>query len=813
MASGESARIVIAGGGIIGLGIAYHLAKAGVGDVLLVERNQLTSGTSWHAAGIVGTLRPSLNLTKLSLYATELFPRIETETGQSTGFRRTGGLWLASNEDRLTEIRRIAAMGDLVDVHARVLTPEELAEKIPFMRTDDLAGALWVEEDGQASPVDICMAYARGARDGGVRIREQTGVQAVETANGAVTGITLSTGEQVRCAAFVNCCGAWAPLLDTGGFVPVPVQPVEHMYVVTEPIAGLPQPFPVTRDLDNRIYIKEDAGKLVIGGFETNAKIWDPAGADGDRPFLEFPEDWEQFEPFMEAGLNRVPALEHSGITHFMNGPESFTPDTRQAMGESPFLKGYFVAAGFNSIGMMSSAGVGKAMAEWIIGGEPPMDLWEVDVARFDPECSTKTFMASRVQEAVAAQYDLHWPYKQMKTGRDLRRSPLHDAFAADGGVFGVTASWERPFWFAEDPSERGFAYSFQDQAWWPAARREAQAVRDRAALIELSPFTKIDVSGAQALALLQYLCANDIDMDMGRTVYTQMLNRSGGIEADVTVTRCGENDFRIVSAAATRWKDMAWIARAQAELGTSAAVLDVSDDEAVLGVMGPNAPALLNDLAGGDVGAAFPFGSSREIGIADISVRATRVSFVGEAGLELYVPAQAAAAVYAALRGAGAALCGHFALEACRLEKGYRHWGHDIGADDTPLEAGLGFAVAWDKPSGFLGRDALMRQREAGVMRRLVLFAVEDGHPLLVHDEPIYRDGAPVGLTTSGTNGFRTGLSLCFGYVPVEPGAPREAAYEGRYEVGVAGERFGLKPLPRPPWDPDGARMKEWSP
>lgn len=815
MPQNASARIVIAGGGVIGLGIAYHLAKLGIADVLLVERHQLTSGTSWHAAGIVGTLRPSLNLTKLSLYATELFPPLEEETGQSTGFRRTGGLWLAANEDRLTEIRRIAAMGDLVDVTARILEPEEVAERVPLMQTGDLAGALWVEEDGQASPVDLCMAYAKGARDGGVRIAENTAIRSVETANGAVRGITLSTGEVIACEAFVNCCGAWAPLLSSGAGVPIPVQAVEHMYVVTEPVADLPQPFPVTRDLDNRIYIKEDAGKLVIGGFEQNAKIWDPGGADGDRPFIEFPEDWDQFEPFMEAGLRRMPVLESAGIQHFMNGPESFTPDTRQAMGESPFLKGYFVAAGFNSIGMMSSAGVGKAMAEWIVGGEAPMDLWEVDVARFDPKSASKAYMASRVEEAVAAQYDMHWPYKQMKTGRDLRRSPLHDGLAEAGAVFGATASWERPLWFAENGAESRLDYSFSEQHWWPAARREAEAVRDRVALIELSPFTKIDISGPDALRLLQHLCANDVDVPAGRTVYTQMLNGRGGIEADITVTRRAEDTFRVVSGAATRWKDMAWLARGQALLGTSATVTDVTDNEAVLGVMGPRAPALLRTLNAGEVNdEAFPFGASREIEVAGAALHATRVSFVGEAGFELYVPNNAAPKVFETLRQAGRSLelgnCGHYALDACRLEKGYRHWGHDMGPDDTPLEAGLAFAVAWDKPSGFLGRDALARQRDKGIKRRLVLFAVKNAHPLLLHDEPVYRDGVPVGLTTSGALGFRTDLSLCFAYVPVEPGAARSAVFERRYQVSVAGELFDLTPLQRPPYDPSGARMRE---
>lgn len=814
MAATQSAKIVIVGGGVIGLGIAYHLAKLGASDVLLVERNQLTSGTSWHAAGIVGTLRASMNLTKLSLYARELLPCLEAETGQGTGYRQTGGLWLAQNEDRLTEIRRIAAMGEMTGINAAVITPDEVAAKVPVLAVDDLAGALWVEEDGQASPVDVCMAYAKGARAGGVRIRENTGCESIDTHAGAVRGVRLSTGEHVRCDVVVNCAGAWSPGLGDMADVAAPVQAVEHMYIVTEPMDGLPDPFPVIRDLDAGFYLKGDAGKLVLGGFETNAKPWNPFGPDGDRPYLEFPEDWEQFEPFMEAGLKRVPALADAGVQHFMNGPESFTPDTRQAMGLSPFLDGYFIAAGFNSIGIMSSAGVGRVMAEWITDGEPPMDLWEVDVARFDKASGAKRFLLARVQESVADQYAMHWPYKQNRTGRDVRRSALHGKFAEAGAVFGAPTGLERPLWFAETPAEKSFSYSYGDQCWWPPAAREAKALSERVALLELTPFTKIDIEGPGACELLQHLCANDVDMEPGRSVYSQMLNRSGGIEADVTVTRRSENDFRIVSGAATRWKDLAWIKRARDTAGLSAGVFDATSAETVIGVMGPKSRELLQSLSSADLSAAsFPYAASREIDIGMAGVRATRISFAGELGWELYIPAEFSEAVYEALAGAGQSLglghCGLFGLDACRMEKGFRHWGHDMGPEDTPLEAGLGFAVAWDKLTGFLGRDALFALRDRGISRRLMQFAVDDGSPLLLHDEPLYRDGTLVGRTTSGAKGFRTGKTLCFGYVETDPAETSQAVFEGDYEVGVAGECYVVTPLRRPPYDPDGARMR----
>ena len=553
MPSRESARIVIVGGGVIGLGVAFHLARLGVDDVLLIERNRLTSGTSWHAAGIVGPLRATMSATRLAMAADEVFPALERETGQGTGYRRTGGFWLARTEDRLVELRRIAAIGEMAGLDARMVGRNEVAAAAPNLTVDDLAGALWVAEDGQANPVDVCMAYAKGARAAGIRIREDIGCAGIERRNGAVHAVRLDDGTDVRCETLVNCAGAWARAVGTMAGVPVPLQAVEHMYVTTEPLDDLPDPFPVVRDLDAGIYLKADAAKLVLGGFESKAKPWDPQGPDGDRAFLELPEDWEQFEPFMRAGLERVPALEHTGIRHFMNGPESFTPDTRPILGESPYLDGFFVAAGFGSTGMMSSAGAGQAMAQWIAGGEAPADLWDMDIARFDRAASAGSFLAARVTEAVGEVFQMHWPHRQPVAGRGVRRSPLHHAFAAAGAVFGTPAGWERPLWFARDESESRIRGSYGPQRWWPAAEREASAVRDGVALLELTPFTKIDVRGPDAPALLQHLCSRDVDIDPDRAVYTLMLNPRGGIEADVTVTRFDERVFRVVGGAATR--------------------------------------------------------------------------------------------------------------------------------------------------------------------------------------------------------------------------------------------------------------------
>jgi glycine cleavage system aminomethyltransferase T/glycine/D-amino acid oxidase-like deaminating enzyme len=813
----DQAKVAIIGGGVIGLSLAYHLAKLGCSDVLLLERNALTSGTTWHAAGVVGPLRASLNLTRLSIYATELFGRLEAETGQATGYRRTGGLWLAQTQDRLTELERIAAMGEMTGLDARILSAVEVGEKFPLLRTDDLAGALWVGEDGQVNPVDLSMAYAKGARTGGVRIREQSAVAAIERRSGGGFTVTLADGSQIEAETVANCAGVWARQVGALAGVAVPVQAAEHMYVVTEPIAGLPVPCPIVRDLDGGIYVKEDAGKLVLGGFEAEAKPWDPDGPAGDAPFLMLPEDWDQFEPFLTAGLGRLPVLEETGIQHFMNGPEGFTPDTRQVMGEAPNLKGFYVAAGFNSIGIVSSAGAGRALAEWIIADEPPMDLWEVDIARFEPYAASRRFLMERVREAVGNQFAMHWPFKQPRTGRGARRSPLHEAFAAQCAVFGAPAAgWERPLWFAATAGESEVRYGYGDQPWWPCAAREAAALTENAALFELTPFTKILLQSADAEGFLQRLCANDLAVAPGRAIYTQMLNAKGGIEADVTVTRLDGDRFWLVGGAPTRVKDLAWLRRHVQE-SERVTITDLTSAYAVVGVMGPRARDLLQSLTETDISNdAFLFATAREIEVGMAPVRATRLSYVGELGWELTVASEYARAVHRALVDAGADFglgpAGHYCLEACRLEKGFRHWGHDIGPDDTPLEAGLGFAVAWDKAGGFLGRDALLRQKETGVARRLLLFQLADetdGAPLLLHDEPIYRNGAPVGRTTSGGRGFRTGLMLAFGIVTVPPGLTRDEVLAGPYEVGVAGQRYPMTALARAPYDPDGRRMR----
>ena len=809
------ARVVVIGGGIVGCSVAYHLGKLGYSDTILLERDVLTSGTSWHAAGIVGPLRSSYNLTRLSMYAVELFEGLEEETGQATGYRRTGGLWLAQTQDRMAELHRTAANGEIAGLDAGIITPAEVARHWPQLKVDDLAGALWVPADGQTNPVDTTMAYAKGARQSGVKIIEKTPVEDIETCNDRVTGVVTADG-RISCEYVVNCCGMWARQLGATVGVNIPLQAAEHVYFVTEAIDGLPDPLPVTRDLDAGIYMKEDAGKLVVGGFEKKARPWCVDGIPMDASYTVLPEDWDRYGVFLEDGIRRLPVLETAGIRTFMNGPESFTPDTRQIMGEAPGLKGFFVAAGFNSIGVVSSAGAGKVIAEWIDGGEPPMDVWEVDVQRFAPEQGTRDFLSERTVETLGDLLNMHWPYKQPRTARNIRKTPLHDRFAQAGACFGAPAmAWERPLWFAREGEKPEMHYSYAGQSWWPNAECEALATRDAAALYELTPFAKFEISGPDAEAQLQRLVAADLAVEPGRTVYGQMLNRNGGIEADVTVTRLAEDCFWMIGGAPTRIKDLTRLRR-NIMANARVEISDLTEIYAVLGLMGPHARSILSGVSNANFSNdAFPFSTSQMIEIGDAHVRANRLSFVGELGWELYIPNEHAVSVFDLLCEAGKEYgltpAGLFSVDSCRLEKGFRHWGHDIGPEETPLEVGLGFAVAYDKGVDFIGRDAVQRQREVGVERRLALFSVpgDDVAPLILHDEPVYRNGKRIGQTTSGGRAFRVGGSLAFAMLRGPRGVSRDWIESGYYEMKVAGQMYEMQPLRRGPYDPDGERMK----
>lgn len=790
-------RTIIIGGGAIGLSLAYHLAQRGARDVVLLERNQLTSGTSWHAAGIVGPLRATPNMTRLAMYAGELFPRLEAETGLSTGYRRTGGYWLAREPERMDELHRIAALGRHFGLSPRMVGPGELARDLPCVDPAGLVGVMDVAEDASVNPVDLCMAYARAARAAGVEIRENTGIGALLTDGSRVTGVRLADGTEMRADHVALCAGAWSRRLAETAGLALPLQPVEHMYVVTEPrpeFAG----FPVLRDLDRGIYIKGDTGKLVIGGFEPNAKCWDPHGPEGNRPFLEMAEDWDQFTPFMEAALALIPALETTGIQHFMNGPESFTADTKPLVGQAPGMDGLFVAAGMNSVGIMSSAGVGRVLADWIVDATPPMDLWEVDIARCDPLAASDTHMAARMEEAVADLFALHWPFKHPKAGRGLRLSPLHDRWQAQGAVFGLTAGWERGLWYARDEAERSLPYSIGAQPWEPIVAREAARMETGTVLLDLSPFSKFHIQGPEALAFMEQIACSRMNVPEGKVVYTQILNAKGGIEADVTVTRLAADRFRLTSGAATRWRDGACLRRASQSFDVT--ITDVTEETCVIGVMGAGARDLLTAVAG-DHWRDFPFATARAIPFARREIRATRISFVGELGWELTATSDVAGPLFDQLIAAGARPMGHYAVDACRLEKGFVHWGHDVGPEITPLEAGLGFCIDWSKD--FTGKAALEAQR-GNLTRKLVLMQVE-GDPLVLHDEPVWDAGRVVGLTTSGGRGARTGLTLAFALIDLTD----MSLTARQFEIDIAGARYPAKVLAKPPYDPKGERMR----
>ena len=791
---------IVIGGGAVGLSTAYHLGKHGAGSVLLVERNQLTSGTSWHAAGIVGPLRANPNMTRLSSYATTLFPQLEEETGLSTGYRVTGGYWLARDRARWHDFTRIAAVGRCFGMTPEIVTTEAMAGDLGCIDAAGISVAMKTPEDASVNPVDLCMAYARAARQHGVEIAEHTAVAGLNKSGSRVTGITLADGRVIHAGAVALTTGAWSKKLAAEAGLHLPIQPVEHMYIVTEARPEF-ENFPVIRDLDHQIYVKGDAGKLLIGVFENDTVLWDPHGPQGDTPFLEMAENWDWFTPYMEKALELIPLLADTGIQFYMNGPESFTADTKPLIGAAPMVDGLFVAAGMNSVGIMSSAGVGRLLADWMVDGHPSMDAWEVDIARCDPIVAGEAHLANRMQEAVADNFAIHWPYKQPKAGRGLRLSTLHDAWAGAGAYFGVTATWERPFWFAKTEAEKHLGYAMEDQPWWPLAAREAAAMAEGTVLIDLTPFTKITVSGEGVLAGLNMLSTANLDRrcadDGGRAVYTQLLNERGGIEADLTVTRLDEHTFRLTSGAATRWRDLDYLRR---HLPPETVIEDETEARSVIGVMGAGSREVLMHLAADFEDGGFA--SVRRFTIAGKPVTATRMSFVGELGWEIEMANADAAAVFAALHDAGAKPMGLLALEGCRIEKGFLHWGHELGPDITPLMAGLGFTIDWAKPN--IATEALNRQRQQGVSEEIVLLQVEGG-PMLLHDEPVREDGRLIGFTTSGARGPRTGLDLAFAMIETsaQPGQERVL------EIEIAGSRYPARVLTEAPFDPKGGRMR----
>ena len=818
----QHAKAVIIGGGVVGCSVAYHLTKLGWTDVVLLERKQLTCGTTWHAAGLIAQLRATQNMTRLAKYSQELYFNLEDETGVATGIKRNGSITVALTEERMEELRRSAAMARAFGVEIDEIPTEEIARLYPGLKVDDAVGGVWLPKDGQGDPVNITQALAKGAKMRGATIIQGVKVTGVTVEDGKAVGVETEDGN-IRADFVVNCGGMWAREVGEMAGVSVPLHACEHFYIVTEGIEGLQSNLPVLRVPDECAYYKEDAGKIMLGAFEPNSKPWGMNGIPEDFEFDSLPEDFDHFEPILEKAVDRLPVLGSAGIQTFFNGPESFTPDDRYILGEAPEVKNFFVAAGFNSVGIQSAGGAGMVLAEWMDKGNAPMDLWDVDIRRMQPFQTNKKYLHDRVSETLGLLYADHFPYRQFETGRDIRRSPLHHRLDEAGACFGEVNGWERANWFLPD-AERAkgktaaYEYSWKRQNWFDHNAAEHSAIRNKVGLFDMSSFGKIMVMGKDAEAVLQMVAGNDVAVANGKIVYTQFLNSDGGIEADVTITRLDSDRFIIVTPAATIRRDINWIERHIPD-GAHCVVMDVTAMESVMVVMGPEArdflqPLIPQSLANED----FPFGTMQEIEIGYAKARAHRVTYVGELGWELYVSADMAVHVYDTLmaRGQDHAIvhCGLHTLDSCRIEKAFRHFGHDISSEDHVLEAGLGFAARVGKQSGrfgdFIGRDAVMRKKDDGLNARLMQFKLKDPMPLLYHNEAILRDGEIVGYLTSGNYGHHLGGAIGLGYVPCrDKGEDAASQLSSEYMIDVAGQKILAEASFKPMYDPTSERVK----
>jgi sarcosine dehydrogenase len=809
----SSAKVIIIGGGIVGCSVAYHLGKMGIADVLLLERAKLSSGSTWHAAGLVGQLRSSPNITQLLTYSVQLYDVLEAETGLATGWKRNGGLRLACNSERWTEVKRQATTARSFGLEMHLLSPTEAQQLWPLMTIDDVVGAAFLPTDGQASPSDIVQALARGARMAGVTIREDTPVTGIRVEDGRVRGVDTGEGS-VACEKLVIAAGQWSRDIARMAGVNVPLVSVKHQYVITEPIAGVAPNLPTLRDPDRLTYYKEEVGGLIMGGYEPNPIAWAEDGIPAGFHYTLLDPDWDHFTPLMELALPRVPALETAGIKQLLNGPESFTPDGNFILGEAPEVQNVFVGAGFNAFGIASGGGAGMALAEWIARGEPPYDLWPVDIRRFGRNHFDVNWVRTRTLEAYAKHYTMAWPHEEYRSGRPLRRSPLYERLKAQGAVFGEKLGWERPNWFA-NPSAGAAedVYSYGRQNWFEAVGREHQAVRERVGVFDQTSFAKFLMVGRDAEAALSWICANDVAKPPGTLTYTQMLNKRGGIECDLTMARLAQDRFYIVTGTGFATHDFHWISR-NVPAGLDARLVDVTSSHAVLSLMGPSARDVLVELSRDDVSnAAFPFATCREIAVGGAPVLALRVTYVGELGWELHVPVEFAARVYETLmqagRAHGLANAGYRAIESLRLEKGYRAWGADIGPDHTPLMAGLGWAVKLRKDIPFLGRAALEVQRQEPLPRLFAGFTVGDADIVLLGRETIYRNGERVGWLSSAGYGYTVNKNVGYGYVRDKSGVDADYLLSGTYELEVATERVPAQVFLEPLYDPKMQRVK----
>ncbi|MFT6302073.1 MAG: 4-methylaminobutanoate oxidase (formaldehyde-forming) [Pseudomonadales bacterium] len=796
----SSSKIIVIGGGIIGCSTAYHLAQMGQ-EVLLLEKAQLTSGSTWHAAGLVGQLRSNANVTQLLGYSIELYNKLEAETGLATGWKMNGGLRLACNQERWTEVKRQATTAHSFGLDMQLLSAREAQDLWPLMDIGDVVGAAFLPSDGQANPADISQALAKGARANGANLIENTAVTEILTHKGQITGVRTSQGD-VSCEKLVLCCGQWTRELARSIGVAVPLVSVEHQYMVTEPF-NVPSDLPTLRDPDRLTYYKEEVGGLVMGGYEPNGIPWASNGIPEHFEFQLLDSNFGHFEQLVELALPRVPALQTVGVKQLINGPESFTPDGNFILGEAPEMANVFVGAGFNAFGIAAGGGAGMALAEWVANGAPPYDLWPVDIRRFGRPHRDEDWVRTRTLEAYGKHYTMAWPSEEHDSGRPCRRSPLYDTLLKDGAVFGEKLGWERPNWFAENGEDARDIYTFDRPNWHDPVAREHKAAREAAVLFDQTSFAKFILKGPDAEAALNWIAANRVDKPVGTIIYTQMLNDSGGIECDLTLVRTAEDEYYIVTGTGFATHDFNWIMR-NIPNDMNAQLVDVTSSNAVLSLFGPNAMDILSLCTRDDVSQhALPFGQSRTIGIAGCPVLAMQISYVGENGWELHLPVEYASTVYASLHAAGASHglrnAGYRAIETLRLEKGYRAWSSDIGPDHTPDEAGLGWAVKMKSNIAFRGRQAIQTQRENGVKKIMATFTC-DADVILSGRETIYRNGERCGWLSSAGYGHTVGKSIGMGYVRGTAAIDKDYVLSGAYELEVATQRvkaeITLKPL-----------------
>ena len=807
-----TARVVIIGGGVIGCSVAYHLAQKGWKEIILLERKQLTSGTTWHAAGLIAQLRATANMTKLAKYSQELYGNLEKETGVATGFKRCGSITVALTEERKEEIFRQAAMARAFGVDVEEISPNEVKNKYEHLNIDGVKAGVWLPKDGQGDPGNIALALAKGARNKGVDIFENTSVTGLITKGRRVSGVNWKTDNSSGCIEadmVVNCGGMWGHEVGRMAGVNVPLHACEHFYIVTEPVKELTQ-LPVLRVPDECAYYKEDAGKFLLGAFEPISKPWGMSGIPKDFEFDQLPEDFDHFEPILEAACERMPILAEAGIQTFFNGPESFTPDDAYHLGLAPELDNFWVAAGFNSIGIQSAGGAGMALAEWMDSGSKPFDLGDVDISRMQPFQGNKKYLFERSKETLGLLYADHFPYLQKKTARNIRRTPFHHQLLSQGAVMGEIAGWERANWFADKGQKRSYEYTWKRQNWFENSAREHRSIRENIGMYDMSSFGKIRIEGRDATKFLNFVAGGQYDVEIGKIVYSQFLNNAGGIEADVTITRLTESAYLVVTPAATRLADQIWLSRNIGDFNV--VITDVTAGEGVLAIMGPSSRKLLQMVSpnsfDNDVN---PFGTAQEIEIGMGLARVHRVTYVGELGWEVYVSSDQAGHIFDTLFDAGQdldmKLCGMHMMDSLRIEKGFRHFGHDITCEDHVLEAGLGFAVKTSKPD-FIGRDAVLRKKENGLDRRLLQFVLNDSEPLLYHNEPILRDGELVGHLTSGNYGHTIGAAIGLGYVPCKDETVSDIL-ASNYEIDVAGSKIKADVAIKPIYYPKSERVK----